>query len=63
MSGFVKWFVEGKVAGFDFSGVVQEAPATSKLKPGDAVFGCAPPFVGTFCEYVNVPQDQVRFGI
>ena len=57
---FAKWFVGGKTAGFDFAGVVQEAPGgSSELKCGDEVFGCAPPFVGSFCDFINVPAHQI----
>eukprot|EP00039_Didymoeca_costata_P016245 m.287692 g.287692 ORF g.287692 m.287692 type:complete len:375 (+) comp16364_c0_seq1:111-1235(+) len=67
LSGCAKWTVEGKVPGFDFAGVVEETPNCSysyrqganALRKGDHVYGTAPPFVGTFCEYIAVPLDQV----
>ncbi|XRB21610.1 reticulon-4-interacting protein 1 [Pseudoscourfieldia marina] len=51
--------VEGCVVGFDFSGVVVEAAGTSTYKVGDEVYGCMPPFKGTYCEYVRAPVSQV----
>jgi NADPH:quinone reductase-like Zn-dependent oxidoreductase len=49
--GFGRWAVEGRTVGFDFSGtVVRAAPGDNRFKPGDAVYGTAPPGVGTFCE-------------
>jgi hypothetical protein len=49
--GLGRWAVEGRTAGFDFSGtVVCAAPGDKRFKTGDAVYGTAPPGVGTFCE-------------
>ena len=49
--GLGRWAVEGRTVGFDFAGtVVRAAPGDKRFKPGDAVFGTAPPGVGTFCE-------------
>ena len=52
--------VEGRIAGIDFAGIVEQAPAEcARFKPGDAVFGTAPPGRGTFAEYVAAPLYQV----
>jgi len=51
--------VNGCVAGFDLSGVVEHAPEGSGFKRGDEVFGAVPPFRGSFAELVSVPLDQV----
>jgi NADPH:quinone reductase-like Zn-dependent oxidoreductase len=49
--GLGRWAVDGRTVGFDFSGtVVQAASGDSRFKIGDAVYGTAPPGVGTFCE-------------
>ncbi len=56
--GLGRWAVEGRTAGFDFAGtVVRAAPGDNRFKPGDAVYGTAPPGVGTFCE---VRSDRIR---
>ncbi|CAF3293166.1 unnamed protein product [Rotaria socialis] len=55
----VKWFVEGRICGIDFSGVVVEAPSDCGYAPGDAVFGTIPPFCGSFAEYVRAPTDFI----
>ena len=60
--------VAGSTPGFDFSGVVIQAPAGSGFAPGDEVFGFAEDpaslrpwrsLHGSFCEVVNAPLDQV----
>ena len=52
--------VEGRIAGIDFAGVVEQVPEDcTHLKPGDPVFGTAPPGSGTFAEYVATPIHQV----
>jgi NADPH:quinone reductase-like Zn-dependent oxidoreductase len=56
---FLKWFVEGRICGIDFSGVVVEAPPRCGYKAGDAVFGTIPPFCGSFAEYVRAPTDFI----
>ncbi|CAF3139377.1 unnamed protein product [Rotaria sp. Silwood2] len=55
----VKWFVEGRICGIDFSGVVIEAPPGCGYAVGDAVFGTIPPFCGSFAEYVRAPTDFI----
>ena len=55
----VKWFVEDRISGIDFSGVVVDAPAGCQFKSGDAVFGTIPPFCGSFAEYVRAPTDFI----
>ena len=56
--------VAGSTPGFDFSGVVIQAPAGSGFAAGDEVFGFAEdpsslrpwrPLHGSFCEVVNAP--------
>ena len=52
--------IEGRVVGFDFSGTVASVPAgCQKFKVGDPVFGTMPPGVGSFCEQVVAPLDQI----
>ncbi|UJR18633.1 hypothetical protein I4U23_005541 [Adineta vaga] len=55
----VKWFVEDRICGIDFSGVVIEAPSGCGYTAGDAVFGTIPPFCGSFAEYVRAPTDFI----
>jgi len=61
---FVKYSVRSSCPGFDFSGVVQQIPPNAAeefpYRVGDKVYGTAPPFVGTFCEYQIIPLDQVQ---
>lgn len=59
LSGVGRTAIEGRVVGFDFSGTVVSAPATSPFKAGDAIWGTAPPLVGTFAEEISVPLDQI----
>lgn len=54
-----KRVVNGRVAGFDLSGVVEYAPAGSGFAVGDEVFGAVPPLRGSFAQLVSVPLDQV----
>ena len=54
--------VRGSIIGFEFSGeIVSLSPNqhNSPYKPGDAVFGTVPPFVGTLSEYIVAPVDQI----
>ena len=60
--------VAGSTPGFDFSGIVIDAPAGSGFAAGDEVFGFAEDpsslrpwrsLKGSFCEVVNAPLDQV----
>ena len=60
--------VAGSTPGFDFSGVVIDAPAGSGFAAGDEVFGFAEdpaslrpwrPLHGSFCEVVDAPLDQI----
>jgi NADPH:quinone reductase-like Zn-dependent oxidoreductase len=55
----VEWFVNRRVCGIDFSGVVVSAPPGSDFSPGDEVYGTIPPFTGSFCEYVLAPSDFI----
>lgn len=55
----VKWFVNERICGIDFSGIVINAPKDSGFNPGDAVYGTIPPFSGSFCEYVLAPSDFI----
>lgn len=63
---FVNHAVKSCCPGFDFSGVVHEVPTTAAdgekcpYHVGDLVYGTAPPFVGTFCEYQILPLDQMQ---
>jgi NADPH:quinone reductase-like Zn-dependent oxidoreductase len=63
---FVNYVVKSCCPGFDFSGVVHQVPPTAAngeecpFNVGDLVYGTAPPFVGTFCEYQIIPLDQVQ---
>mmetsp|Transcript_40478 Transcript_40478/g.114642 ORF Transcript_40478/g.114642 Transcript_40478/m.114642 type:complete len:381 (-) Transcript_40478:116-1258(-) len=54
-----RWLLDGKTPGFDFSGVVEQAPPGSRFRQGDHVFGTVPPFVGSLQEYVVAPEDQL----
>ena len=60
---FLKYAVRSCCPGFDFSGVVHQVPTGEECpyRIGDKVFGTVPPFTGTFCEYQNVPLDQVHY--
>ena len=51
--------LDGTIAGFDLSGVVDRAPPNSGFAVGDEVFGAVPPFRGSFAELVRVPLHQV----
>ena len=42
--------LDGTIAGFDLSGVVDRAPPNSGFAVGDEVFGAVPPFRGSFAE-------------
>jgi hypothetical protein len=55
----VEWFVDQRICGIDFSGIVISAPKESGFNPGDAVYGTIPPFSGSFCEYVLAPSDFI----
>lgn len=55
----VEWFVDERICGIDFSGIVINAPKESGFKPGDHVYGTIPPFSGSFCEYVLAPSDFI----
>jgi NADPH:quinone reductase-like Zn-dependent oxidoreductase len=63
---FVNYAVKSCCPGLDFSGVVHEIPSNMEgeeecpYRVGDKVYGTAPPFMGTFCEYQLVPLDQVQ---
>eukprot|EP00802_Teleaulax_amphioxeia_P019190 Tamp_19413.p1 GENE.Tamp_19413~~Tamp_19413.p1 ORF type:complete len:399 (-),score=80.26 Tamp_19413:64-1164(-) len=59
MSGASRQAIEGCGVGFDFAGTVIRAPPLSQLKEGDAIFGTAPPMVGTLSEEILVPLDQI----
>ena len=60
-------FLAGKNVGFDFAGIVVEAPSGCEFSPGAEVFGLnyhyAPrgmgKFGGSICEYARVPLDQI----
>lgn len=51
--------VAGRCVGFDFAGVVHQAPAGAGLSPGDAVFGSVPPLTGSCATFVSAPLHQV----
>ena len=51
--------VDGTIAGFELSGVVDRAPPNSGFAVGDEVFGAVPPFRGSFAELVRVPLHPV----
>jgi NADPH:quinone reductase-like Zn-dependent oxidoreductase len=55
----VEWFVDQRICGIDFSGIVISAPKESGFKPGNAVYGTIPPFSGSFCEHVLAPSDFI----
>jgi NADPH:quinone reductase-like Zn-dependent oxidoreductase len=59
LRGFARRLVDGKIAGFDLSGVVEHAPPGCGFAVGDEVFGAVPPFRGAMAELVSVPLDQV----
>ena len=64
---FCARFLAGKNVGFDFAGIVVEAPSGCEFSPGAEVFGLnyhyAPrgmgKFGGSICEYARVPLDQI----
>lgn len=56
---WVEWFVDNRICGIDFSGIVVEAPNYSRYKVGDEVYGTIPPFHGSFAEYVRAPSDFI----
>eukprot|EP00929_Paragymnodinium_shiwhaense_P037878 TRINITY_DN20095_c0_g3_i1.p1 TRINITY_DN20095_c0_g3~~TRINITY_DN20095_c0_g3_i1.p1 ORF type:complete len:428 (-),score=109.45 TRINITY_DN20095_c0_g3_i1:128-1411(-) len=51
---FVGWPI---VPGFDIAGVVEDAAAGSKFKPGDKIFGCS--MFGAYSSRVVVPERQI----
>lgn len=54
---FFKGSSAGRILGFDLAGeVVERGPATSRFRPGDAVFGLLPSSGGADAEYVAVPE-------
>jgi NADPH:quinone reductase-like Zn-dependent oxidoreductase len=62
----VRWFIENKIPGIDFAGVVVGVAAASssttdedEYQPGDKVYGTMPPFAGSLAEFVSAPLDQV----
>lgn len=55
----VRRLVDQRTVGFDFSGVVVEAPPESGLRSGDPVFGTVPPLAGSLSEYILAPLDQI----
>jgi NADPH:quinone reductase-like Zn-dependent oxidoreductase len=59
MQPFARSLIDGKTPGFDFAGVVVDAPPGSPYKGGDAVFGTVPSFAGALQEYVLAPVDQI----
>jgi NADPH:quinone reductase-like Zn-dependent oxidoreductase len=56
---WIKYFVENRICGIDFSGVVMHAPKGCRFKAGDEVYGTIPPFVGSLAEYVLAPSDFI----
>jgi reticulon-4-interacting protein 1, mitochondrial len=56
----VQKFLENRVCGIDFAGVVIEAPHDSKwFKKGDEVFGTMPPSFGSFAERCVCPAHSL----
>ncbi|EKX31216.1 hypothetical protein GUITHDRAFT_61650, partial [Guillardia theta CCMP2712] len=52
--------MEGRAVGFDFSGVVVDAPpGCPGFSIGDSVFGTLPSGAGTLTHYVQAPMDQI----
>lgn len=45
------------VLGYDFAGIVEQAPQNGNLQKGDRVFGAS---IGAFAEYVTVKANHVR---
>ena len=60
MRGFARRLVDGKIAGFDLSGVVEHAPPGCGFAVGDEVYGAVPPFRGALAELVSVPWTRWR---
>ena len=56
-----RWFIEGRICGIDFSGVVERVPqgVDCGFKEGDEVYGEMPPFVGSFAEHVLAYSDFI----
>ena len=57
--GAARWLVDGRVAGFDLSGVVERAYPGSGFEVGEEVFGAVPPLRGSFADLVAVPSSQL----
>ena len=57
--GAARWLVDGRVAGFDLSGVVERAYPGSGFEVGEEVFGAVPPMRGSFADLVAVPSSQL----
>ena len=57
--GTARWLVDGHVAGFDLSGVVERTCPGSGFEVGEEVFGAVPPLVGSFADLVSVPPAQL----
>jgi NADPH2:quinone reductase len=45
------------ILGYDFAGIIEQAPQNSKLRKGDRVFGAS---IGAFAEYVAVQASRIR---
>merc|ERR1712157_25973 len=62
LSNLSKNFMNNIGIGFDFSGEVlcdNSNSNTNKYKVGDEVYGCMPPMIGSFKEFVVAPRDQI----
>jgi NADPH:quinone reductase-like Zn-dependent oxidoreductase len=46
----------GRIPGFDFAGIIEDAAETSKFKKGDEVFGILPPMKGSFADFILAPE-------
>ena len=55
--GAARWLVDGRVAGFDLSGVVERAYPGRGFEVGEEVFGAVPPLRGSFADLVAVPPS------
>lgn len=61
MAGFAQSVVNGRIPGFDFAGIVLDAPPGSGFTSGDEVFGIQGPMKGTLAERILVSCAQVAY--
>jgi NADPH:quinone reductase-like Zn-dependent oxidoreductase len=56
----IQKYLNHRICGIDFAGIVTEAQPGSGFIAGDEVFGTVPPSLGSFAEVVRVPTDFIN---